>query len=106
MDEFEAANEECRHFLDDARQNREPFDPDEVAERQDRAVALAECMRDKGWNVPDPVVGSDGGIQIQNPAGTPAPGDPDFDDYQDDFEKCHEEAGIPVPGDDATTERS
>jgi hypothetical protein len=95
---IQAAEEECRPLLDQARSEGDRPSPEELAERQDQAVALAECMRGKGWDMPDPQIEEGGGIAIENPEGLGGPGDPEFDRFQEDMEACHEEAGIPTPG--------
>ena len=100
-EEMEAAQEACQDILDEARPEGQQLTPDEVAERQDQALAMAQCMRDKGWeNFPDPVVDEDGGIQIRMDAdnGLPRPGDPNADQFQQDQEDCSEESGLGQPG--------
>lgn len=47
-----AAVDKCRHFLDDG-SGKNPND----AQQQDRAVALARCLRDHGLSVADPAPG-------------------------------------------------
>ena len=46
--------------------------PEEQAEMQDRLVAMAECMRERGHDMPDPQVDGDGGVRITR--GGPASG--------------------------------
>jgi hypothetical protein len=69
---------------------------------QDRLVDLAECMRARGHDMPDPQVAEDGGVMIRREAGPD--GGPSEEQFQQDLEECHEEAGIEAPG--GTAERS
>jgi hypothetical protein len=94
---FEAAEEECRPILDEARSQGEQASPEERAERHDQALALAECMREKGWDMPDPEVDEGGGIAIQNPDGIGGPGNDRFEQFEEDMTGCNEEAGIEAP---------
>ncbi|MGH9277261.1 MAG: hypothetical protein ACRD12_04025 [Acidimicrobiales bacterium] len=58
---FEEADQACRHFLDDViGEGGGQIDPAE----QDRALKFAQCMRDRGIDMPDPDF-SNGGISIQ-----------------------------------------
>jgi hypothetical protein len=72
--------------------------PEEQAEMQDQMVAAAECMRSKGYDMPDPEVNSDGGISIsrRGPSGGPTP--EDEEQFQDDMDACQEDAGFEGPG--------
>jgi hypothetical protein len=93
MAEAEAA---CADILEEARTDREPLSPEEIAERRDQAVAVAECMRERGHDFPDPVVNDEGGIEQETPEGG-RPGDPGFDEFMDDLTACEEAAGMPAP---------
>lgn len=93
--EFLSAFGACQEFLAAA---VPAVDPEEQAERNERAVAFAECMREKGidWPDPDPVAGmtfdsmrgEDGGLLFD-------PFDPDF---QEASRACAETTGANVPG--------
>jgi hypothetical protein len=96
-EEFAAAQAACDPILEEARPEREPPSPEELAETRDRAVALAECMRDRGHDYPDPVINEDGGMEMPTPPGA-APGDPGFEEFEQDLEDCQEEAGMESPG--------
>ena len=73
-------------------------DPEQAAERNERAVAFAECMRAEGidWPDPDPVsgmtfssmLGDDGGLAFD-------PFDPHF---QETSRACADSTGASVPG--------
>ena len=96
-EEFEAADEACKPILDDAMPDME-LSPEEQAERQDQMVAVAECMRDKGHDMPDPEVSSDGAVRIgrRAPEGGTTP--EAEEQFEEDMEACHEEAGVEAPG--------
>ncbi|UJP40186.1 hypothetical protein [Cellulomonas palmilytica] len=70
-------------------------------EDKQRFLDQAQCMRDKGWDVPDPTF--DGGRVTQElhrtPGATHAPGEPNLDDpqFQADQEACAEDAGLEPP---------
>jgi hypothetical protein len=99
-DEYEAADEACRPLMEDARPEREPLDPEEQAERQDQLTAMAECMRDRGYDMPDPEVSADGGVIMRGGPGGGGEGGqggrPD-DEFAQDMEECQEEAGVDGP---------
>ncbi|HEX7277500.1 MAG TPA: hypothetical protein VF244_09020, partial [Acidimicrobiales bacterium] len=61
-EDFKAADEACRHILDDLiQEGGPPMDP----EAQDRALAFARCMREHGVDMPDPdFSGGRGGFSI------------------------------------------
>jgi hypothetical protein len=102
--EYQAARDACQPIIDDAVQGGEQLSPEEVAERQDDALAMAQCMRDRGWDMPDPEVTDDGAIRIRtedDDGGVPQPEDPNFDQYSQDQQACSEEAGLPTPGEGA-----
>jgi hypothetical protein len=96
-DEFEAADDECKPILDEAQREGNQLSPEEQAERQDQALAMARCMRERGWDMPDPEIEEGGGIAIQNPPDIGGPGNARFEDFQDDIADCNEEAGIEAP---------
>lgn len=101
-EEMEAAEEECGSILEEAQQGGGPqLTPEEIAERQDQALALAQCMRDRGWTAfPDPQVDENGGIgiAIEADSGLPVPGDPDAEQFEQDQQECNEESGLGDPG--------
>ena len=93
--DFLAAFGACQSFLAAA---VPAVDPEEAAERNERAVAFAECMRAEGidWPDPDPVsgmtfssmLGDDGGLAFD-------PFDPHF---QETSRACADSTGASVPG--------
>jgi hypothetical protein len=92
--QMEAAHEACQKWMDMA----EPEDRgQEMSEEEKQSfLDMAACMRDRGYNVPDPVF--DGGRVTQKvekgDGDRPGPEDPGF---QKDMDECHEEAGIEPP---------
>jgi hypothetical protein len=94
-EEFQAAEEKCRPILDEARPDVQ-LSPEEQAEMQDELTAMAECMRARGHDMPDPQVADDGGVMIRSEAGGaggPGGGPPD-EEFEQDMEECSEEAGM------------
>lgn len=81
-EDFKAADEACRHFLDDlVQEGGPPMDP----EAQDRALAFARCMREHGVDMPDPdFSGTTGGfsITIGGPDGAIDPSSTTFQEAQ------------------------
>jgi hypothetical protein len=95
---YEEAAGTCEAIRGDTgEEGGEPLGGEEVAERQDAALAMARCMRDRGWDMPDPEVSEDGSIGIRG-IEMLEPGDPDFGRYAEDQSVCFEEAGLPAPG--------
>jgi hypothetical protein len=96
-EEFQAAEEACRSIIEDVMPEMD-LSPEEEAERQDQMLAMAECMRAKGHDMPDPEFGDDGSVRIGRRVG-PGGADPaDDEQFQEDMEACSEEAGLPRPG--------
>jgi hypothetical protein len=90
-EEFQAAQEACQHFLEDAGFGG----PRELSQEQlDQMVEFAQCMRDHGIDMPDP--GADGGVDIkirgQAGSGGAGPGgiDPGSDEFQAAQEACQD----------------
>lgn len=93
--EFQAADEECQPILEEARPDID-IDPEEQAELQDQLVAVAECMRERGYDMPDPEVNADGGVQMRV-GGPDGGGGPPDEEFEQDLDECHDEAGIEGP---------
>lgn len=99
-EEMEAADEACQPILEEAMPDMPDLSPEELAERQDQVLAMAQCMRDRGYDFPDPEVNEDGGIAIGGGdpgegGQLPGPGDEQF---EQDMEECNEESGLGNPG--------
>jgi hypothetical protein len=94
-EELEAADEACGEIMEDVRGEMPQLSPEEIAEVQDKLVAMAECMRDRGYDMPDPQVNGDGGVQIEMRAGgAGGTGGPPSEEMQQDQQECSEEAGL------------
>ena len=93
--EMEAAQAACQKWMDMA----EPDDAgQELSEEEKQSfLDMAQCMRDRGYNFPDPTF--DGGRVSQKiekgDGDMPGPDDPGF---QKDQEECSAEAGLDPPG--------
>jgi predicted RNase H-like HicB family nuclease len=94
---FEEAQEACGSILEDAIPEGERPDPAEI---RDELHKMTECLRDKGYDVPEPQFVGPGEEPQNDP---PAPSeeleeladDPEFQQAQED---CAEEAGLPGGG--------
>lgn len=98
-EEFQAADEECHPIIEEAAPDMQ-LDPEEQAERQDQMVEVAQCMRDRGHDMPDPEVDENGRVTMQAGAGQdtgPAPGSGEEDEFESDMTECQEEAGMEIP---------
>ena len=89
MQEFESADEECRHILEAVEDEMPRPDPQQEAEMRDEALAFAECMRDHGIDFPDPQFEDGGGMTMALEGVDPE--DPAFQRAQ---EACGSEGGI------------
>jgi hypothetical protein len=93
-EQMQAAESACQKWMDMA----EPEDGGhELTEEEKQSfLDMAACMRERGYDFPDPEF--DGGRvtqKIEKPAeGAPGPDDPAF---QDDMEECSAEAGMEPP---------
>jgi hypothetical protein len=94
-DQMEAAQSACQKWMDMA----EPEDGgQELSEEEKQSfLDMAACMRERGYNFPDPTF--DGGRVTQKvekgEGDLPGPDDPAF---QTDMEECSAEAGMEPPG--------
>jgi len=57
----------CDHFIAAVQQR---FNKQNPGAMQDSMQAMVACLRKKGYEVPDPSVGDDGSIRINEPAGS------------------------------------
>ena len=96
-DVMDAAQAACQKWMDMA----EPEDGGEPLSEEEKQsfLDMAACMRERGYNFPDPEF--DGGRVTQKvekgEGDLPGPDDPAF---QQDMEECSAEAGLEPPGDD------
>lgn len=87
---WRAAEQAC----EDLRPEMAPMTDAQQTELADQLLAQAACMRERGWDMPDPEITTpaDGGVQFL----FPRPLDIDFDDpeFQADNQACLEETGL------------
>ena len=97
QDQMDAAESACAKW----QQMMEPQDGGKPLTEDQKQAFLdqAQCMRDRGWNVSDPVF--DGGRVSQHvkkgatsAPGDPKPGDPQF---EKDLKACADKAGVEPP---------
>jgi len=71
-------------------------DPEQIQEMQDQALAFAECMREQGIDMPDPVFGEGG--RVTQAIGGPDGGGIDLSDeeFQEAQEACGQEGGLGI----------
>lgn len=94
-EEFEEADEACRHHLEGA---FEDADPERMQEFQDRALEFAQCMRDNGVeDHPDPEF--EGGGRMRMTADQDVFNDPDFEEAQKACEELMPQRRIRGGGD-------
>ena len=92
---FRAAEEACAEHLPQAGAVQSDQD---LAELQDQLRAMAECMRDRGFDVPDPEIRKVGdGGPPPDPSGSPG-FDPDDPAFRAAERECSDGAGRPTPG--------
>jgi hypothetical protein len=104
-EKLEAAHEACEHIMEDAKGNMPAPSPEERAEMQDKLVAMAECMRARGYDMPDPEVDDNGGVKMKVNGGPEGPEGND-EQFQKDQEECNQEAGMEEgPGGGGGTEK-
>jgi hypothetical protein len=91
-EEFQAAHEACKSILEDAGALIGPPSAEQQAEMQDKLVEVARCMRERGYDFPDPQISADGGVTMSGgPQGSGS------EQYQQDFEECNEQVGMTGP---------
>jgi hypothetical protein len=99
-DTMDAANAACQKWMDIA----EPEDAGDALSEEEKQsfLDMAACMRDRGWNYPDPTF--DGGRvsqQIEKGEGEGAVPEKDDPAFKKDTEECSAEAGMEAPGEGA-----
>jgi hypothetical protein len=93
-DEIEAAQEACQPIMENARGEIE-VDPEREAEMREQMLEYAQCMRDHGIDMPDPVFSDEGGFVVQQ--GGPGSGGAnprDDDDFEAAQEACQPDEGF------------
>ena len=94
-DAFQRAEEECRPLMEGAVQDRiDDLTPEERERIEQQMLDLAACMREEGYDMPDPQIGG-GGIRIGGPDSDVDPQDPRF---REAMEACQDELDLPAMG--------
>jgi hypothetical protein len=96
-DDLEAAEEECRPIMDEVAPDADQIDPEQQAEMQDQMLEVAQCMRDKGHDMPDPEVDDSGRVTFGAGPGQGGEGAEPDEDFDQDMEDCQDEAGMDMP---------
>ena len=88
-EEFEAAQTACEPIMEDAFGEIE-VDPEREAEMREQLLAFTECMREHGIDIPDPVFGEGGRVEIAAGDGGEAMPEqkPDSEEFQAAEEAC------------------
>ena len=88
MHKMQKASEACNHFLEGVVQE---FERPDMSEMQDQMLAFAQCMRENGVDMPDPVFSEDGGVSLFGPGeeGTAIEIDPNDTTFQEAQEACN-----------------
>jgi len=95
-DQMEAAQSACQKWMDMARP--EGGGPDLSEEEKQAFLDMAACMRDRGYNFPDPTFEGGGVIQKMEKGEGELPG-PDDPAFESDRKECEAEAGLEPPDD-------
>jgi len=84
---FDQAMKACEHLM----QGVEPpsgFNPEQL---QERVLAMTKCLRDKGFDVPDPQFNGRGGVLMRR---TPDGVDPESKEFRDALRDCQKQSGM------------
>ena len=98
QEEMQAAHEACQHLMPGPRGEPRELSPEE----KDAMLAFAQCMRDHGIDMPDPVFDGGGGVMIGPAPAAGGNGGPAFErdsgEFQEAAEACRELHGDLLPG--------
>jgi hypothetical protein len=101
-EEFEAANKDCQHFMDDAVAGFDPPSEEDQKKMQEQALEFSKCMREHGIDMPDPQFSAEGGglsVSIGGPDGSvPIDDGPLIDFNSKEFQDASEACGGPGGG--------
>jgi hypothetical protein len=97
QDTVEAAQEACQDIMEEATPEGQTLDPEEQAEMQDQLLEVAQCMREKGHDMPDPEVDDSGRVTFGAGPGQGGEGTQPDEEFDQDMEDCQEEAGMDMP---------
>jgi hypothetical protein len=96
---LEAAQEECDPIMEEVAPDAGEIDPERQAEMVDQLVEVAQCMRERGYDMPDPEVDDQGRVTFGGgPGAGGGRGEEPDEDFDQDMEECQEEAGMDMPG--------
>jgi hypothetical protein len=92
-EEFQSAQEACSMYLEAMRPE---IDPEAEQERLEEQLALAQCIRDHGYEqYPDPAIGTDGRLERTRGQGFEDLGiDPRSSEFRDVIATCRDEMGL------------
>lgn len=92
-EEFVAANESCGYILE---ASRPEVDPEAEQQRLEEQLALAQCIRDQGFEeYPDPAIGPDGRLERVRGQGMAEMGiDRRSPEFQEAISTCRDEMGL------------
>ncbi len=96
-EDFQAAEQACKHLMAGAVAEARDIDPERMKEMEQRMLAFAQCMREHGVDFPDPQLGrwAGGGFVIGRPE-EELPFDPKDREFQEAEQACqHELPGLP-----------
>jgi hypothetical protein len=96
-EEMEAADEACHEIMDEVVPEGQTMDPEQQAEMQDQLLEVAQCMREKGHDMPDPEVDENGRVTFGAAPGERGEGTEPDEEFQRDMEDCQEDAGMDMP---------
>jgi len=104
-EDFEAAQAACEPIMEDAFGEME-IDPEREAEMREQMLEFTECMREHGIDMPDPVFGEGGRVEISaGEDGQAMPGDgPDSEEFQAAQEACGGDDGFMITTETAVSE--
>jgi hypothetical protein len=97
QEQMEAAQRDCQKWMDMAEPEEGGHELTE--EEKQQFLDMAGCMRERGYNFPDPTF--DGGRvtqKIEKEKGGPDLPGPDDPAFQQDMEECSADAGLEPPG--------
>jgi hypothetical protein len=92
---MDAAQEACQKIME--RVKPPTMSPEQQAKARDRALKLARCMRERGFDFPDPQFGKGGAIR-QRIGGPGSDIDPESPGFQQAMQACSKAAGFPGGG--------
>ncbi len=87
-EDFEAAEEACRPIMENVIEALPEPDPEQMAAMREYELAVTECVREHGLDIPDPEF-QGGGVTMEIPEGI------DMEELQAAQEECREGLGDP-----------